>query len=547
MSLTKRQIEILLLLKNQSDWITSEKLSHILGANKKSIQADINSLIHESNTNINLVVNQRNGYFLKGINQHYSKSLAKYISENEVYSNMNYRASLICTYLCFQTDFVSMQSLSETFYLSKSSVSESIKNIQRWIDRINNMELVISRRFGVRIVAPENNILIFLSVITTKQIMIQSSLPTATISLFMDYCDTVSSALIKSLLLHTFTIEGNSFKSLVRLISFMLLRSQLGFKIDYNKQEPDKSPIIETLYEELVKNYKITLTTDQFKLINERFSEFASLRINHKCDSQYSTNVQDFESKIIKFLNLPSNYIFKKDGYFYSHMERMMNRIKLGHSVMNNNAHTSISSYPLESYLIGKFIQASFGIQPSLSETGYIVDYLAEALEKFKERITICLVSDESLISIRNLRKDLNSNLNNKISKFDLLPRYIFDNIAPIKYQYDIYLTTDVDLAFSENNFFFIDIAKGTQKYYDTITNFKKYVKKIKKQKQEKLIAKFFTNKNNVKIRKKSKILINYYPLIVDSDFQWMENHIFILIFQQIFQQRLFVIHYQII
>jgi len=479
MSLTKRQVKILMILKNQATWVTSEQLSKTLDTNKKTIQNDINSIVENLGPKIELVSNRRTGYLLNQLDEEYSKALATSISDNDINSSMNLRASIISTYLCFQTDFVSMQSLADTFYLSKTSISESVKIIQRRIDRNRDMKVLISNQYGVKVQGTENEILMFLSLITNQKIIYDAHLAPKIYAEFIDYQDYISHALIESLKEHDFTISGDVFYSFIRFIALIILRSQLGFQLESIETNNIQSPIIASLMKKLDENPKVQLSDNQIKMINERFLEFAPLVTNQGINSKYAQNVQGFEKNIISFLNLPVNNLFERNSPIYSHIERMMDRIKWGHSLMNHYAHQSITSYPLEMYLVRKFIPINFGINLSLAETGYIVDYLAEALEAFKNNIRICLVSDKPFASIRNLKKELNINLNNKISKFDIFPRYLFDNTKINRSNYDVFLTTEESFIFLDEAFLYVDDSKSSAGYDYSMANLKHHVWQI--------------------------------------------------------------------
>ena len=45
MDLNKRQLQILVVLRNKNHWITSEELAEALGTNKKTIQTEIKNML----------------------------------------------------------------------------------------------------------------------------------------------------------------------------------------------------------------------------------------------------------------------------------------------------------------------------------------------------------------------------------------------------------------------------------------------------------------------------------------------------------------------
>ena len=66
MDLNKRQLQILVVLRNKNHWITSEELAEALGTNKKTIQTEIkNMLCYLREENHIIQSNKRSGYFFR--------------------------------------------------------------------------------------------------------------------------------------------------------------------------------------------------------------------------------------------------------------------------------------------------------------------------------------------------------------------------------------------------------------------------------------------------------------------------------------------------
>lgn len=151
----KRQLQIFSHLVNESNWITSEKLAELIGVNKKTIQIEIKDLMDEFGENLILEVNRRLGYRLLKMETQLQEVLVEEMQKHDLESTLNFRTSTLLVHLLFQEEFVSMQALAETFYLSKTAISLEVKTMKRWIDRNAGITLVVSGTEGLKIEGPD--------------------------------------------------------------------------------------------------------------------------------------------------------------------------------------------------------------------------------------------------------------------------------------------------------------------------------------------------------------------------------------------------------
>ncbi len=171
MDLNKRQLQILVVLRNKNHWITSEELAEALGTNKKTIQTEIKNMLAIYEKKIIIQSNKRSGYFLESIESETKQQIIQEVTKHKIYSSMDFRASTIVTYLLFQKGYVSMQKIADIFFLSKTAVSLQIKTILRWIERNPKLELEVSSTKGLKIIAEENSKRIFLSLVGTETVI----------------------------------------------------------------------------------------------------------------------------------------------------------------------------------------------------------------------------------------------------------------------------------------------------------------------------------------------------------------------------------------
>ena len=253
----------------------------------------------------------------------------------------------------------------------------------------------------------------------------------------------------------------------------------------------------------------IQLSIEQKKLINERFLEFAPLI--SKYGFKYIEQLRNFEKDIINFLNLPTNSLFDQDNQIFSHIERMMKRIQLGHGLMNHYAFQVIEKYPLEMYLCRKFFPKNFGIQPRLAELAYVVVYLAQSMKKYKDKIKICLVSNRSFTTIQALKNQLNSSFNGKIGRIDILPLYLYRE-GGILIDYDIYLTTEEAVIFMDDKYLFIGNSSSSEDSLSVIEEMKSLLKREFENKKQRIIDLYYPSENTLKVNKRIQSISDLFP-----------------------------------
>ena len=69
---------------------------------------------------------------------------------------MDFKPSTILVYLLFQKDYVSMQSLADIFYMSKTAIANEIKVIKKWLVRNKRVNFDVSIKNGVKIICVES-------------------------------------------------------------------------------------------------------------------------------------------------------------------------------------------------------------------------------------------------------------------------------------------------------------------------------------------------------------------------------------------------------
>ena len=127
----KQEMGILVTLIHRKDWVTGEELALLLGTSKKTVQQEIRKISQELNGECEIRSSQKKGYFLEYLSDRLRRKMISDLEKNENHYNMKGRTSVLALYLLFQQDYVTMDQLADTFFLSKSTVSSEIKSMKR--------------------------------------------------------------------------------------------------------------------------------------------------------------------------------------------------------------------------------------------------------------------------------------------------------------------------------------------------------------------------------------------------------------------------------
>lgn len=454
MRLTSRQLQILALLKNNEDWMTSEQIASLLNTNKKTIQNEIRNLLEEHQGKIVIQINRHSGYYLEWIQESLQQEIIAKMTKNKMDSSMNFRASMLATYLFFQEDYVSMQQLAELFFLSKATIALEIKTIQRWIGRNPKIDFEVSANHGLKIRTTENMRRIFVSAVGTEAIFERAKLPQEAINEFFHVLPLIQKVLRELLLRNNYIISGEDSLNYARYLALTLVRHSFSDNLIIEGHDQSPVPIIEELSQELSRKLSYRFSEVEKLAMSNRLLELNYLKGSNLDDHEIRESLRLFEKQLINLLHLPTVQLFQEPEPFINHLRQLKIRMAAGHNTLNHFAKKIVRRYPLETYLLRRYFPDYFGGRPNLAELSYLVLYLAEALAPFKKQRSLLLISNQPFSVLNALRNGLKKNLGEYITQFDVQPVYLFETLE--KSTYDLLLTTEQELLFQQDEILYI-------------------------------------------------------------------------------------------
>lgn len=501
MDLNKRQLQILVVLRNKNHWITSEELAEALGTNKKTIQTEIKNMLAIYEKKIIIQSNKRSGYFLESIESETKQQIIQEVTKHKIYSSMDFRASTIVTYLLFQKGYVSMQKIADIFFLSKTAVSLQIKTILRWIERNPKLELEVSSTKGLKIIAEENSKRIFLSLVGTETVIQHARFPQQISTFFSNIMPTVQKTLKEVLISYNYIVSGEDFIRFSRYLVLTILRREE--LLEKTNRYTLFIPMVETLTKKLSSELPYSFSNQEKQAIENRLLELNYLMINDEKNKEIEKNLRAFEQTIIRFLDLPVSLLFHETEFLLTHIKQMKTRMDAGHNTMNHFVQKIISRYPLEIYLIRRFFPIHFQLRPNLAESAYFVLYLAEALNPFRKQGEILIVSNQPISILNTLKKQIQQSMNMWIKECRIEPVYLFKNQSNKITEYDAILTTEQELIFEWDDLIYLPSVLDEFESWEIYQILREKLTIVEEKKKTKLLDHYYKEENQIKIHKK--------------------------------------------
>lgn len=495
MDLTERQIQIITHLKNYQDWISSEKIAKLIHTNKRTVQIELKELME--NVEIEIITNKQLGYKLEKLTDEMKIKLSDHVGVQKVYASMNERASSLMIFLLFQSDYVSMQRLADVFFLSKTAISLEIRTIQRWLHRRPHIELDISGYKGVKIISTEDSKRIFASLVC-NELRIQSAfLPQNIVQKFSCLYPKIKNLLQHFLLEKRFIVSGEDFYRFGRYITFTIIRSDLGFRLDRGKNKKYKSQdILDSLFRLIEKDIDYRFSKEDQYCMVERFLELNKLDYDMSDNQDLYLKLEQFETRIANVLGIPKETINFRSDSIVNHVKTMLNRIKSGNNILNHFAYKTLQEFPLEAYLVRKTFPEIFEVSPNLAESSYLVLYLGETLRKYKRNVKVLLLTNHSISMIHSTHYKINEMLNFCPNTIRTEPPYQFESHPETFYEYDIHLSTEQETLFRMDAFVYLPSLMSKEEQKELAIRMQQLLFKKEKLLKEEVLKNYFPDEN---------------------------------------------------
>lgn len=393
MNITRHELDILICLMKQNDWVTSSSLADALDSNKKSIQQEIKYLSSKLKEQCVIVSNQRRGYYLEYLSKEIRKEIVSVLIYNEAHYSMQNRTSVLALFLLFQDDYVTMNDLTEKFYISKTTVFSEIKILKRWINRIHGLHLDVSNQWGIKIIGNEYarryGCASFAQMNIVKQILLAEHWGVQ----YETYLESSKNTLRKYLKQNDFIISGEDFTRVVRYIAITILRSAMGYQLDDCITNASTDSLVTNILAEISAAVNYSFTLMEILEIQQRLLDSSIVNSDNEGTWETNQKVSELEAFIINTLKIPVKDLFMERELFTANVDQTLRRVSNGRKLVNYYDKNILSDNPLAVHLMNIGFKRIFQVKLPKPELTFLATHLAGELCKYEGSVNILLIS----------------------------------------------------------------------------------------------------------------------------------------------------------
>lgn len=458
---TKRQYQILAVLSGTDLWISSGALSEAIGIGRRTIQTEIRKINEEIcrqklSGDVRICSNNRKGYFLADPEGTLRKALYRETKMDNSEDDKLVHSRRILALLLFEKDYIHIGDIAERLYFSKSTVNADLVQIKRIINRTKGVELEVSMSKGIRLVASEDmkRFMCMKARLEDRRLLMEQEELKWAFGKIEDIGERVGEIFVH----YQYIVSGDVCQDFVKLLVIGVARSRMGFVAWMPENTVEISGMAREIGGVIKEEMDYELTEAEMQYMEGRIRELNLLQKSSDVERKVNDGMERFERMVMEEIGLDLQL---EDGWKMAagdHMQRVILRLESGRTNIGNYTKELSRSYPLELHLLRVCLCAAFDLDIPDAELGYMIPYLAEVIDRRRERPQILLVSDNSASVIFHMKSRIKNGLGDRIGEIRTVPRYVYEKKKEEYWKpYQLCLTTEHDQLLAETGFFYIN------------------------------------------------------------------------------------------
>ena len=454
--ITARQSRMAAILLNTDSWIPGAVFSDMLGISLRTLQSEIkslNTLFKSMRINAVVTSNNRLGYRFEGDRAAVRRRLAK--TERQIlFSGQGQRD--ILALLLFEKDYITIGEIANRTFLAKSSVNYNLSEIRRILETKPGISLEVHPRRGLKLTASESVRRLF-----CVEILEDSMCSFLTCEFLPDAFYDLDE--MRSILTDVFApvdhiMEGAAFEMIARCCVFSAARSIAGFELNEIEPELISSFMrqINDLAEERI-NYRYT--DDELVFLQRYIRRFNVIGITKTDHPDTERRIQAFVSAVNRETGMNLTINDKDLKRFSEQMQRTAYRIQSGMESILERMPEERLNYPIALHFIHTVLNRAAGYTIPDSEADMIIPYVSSLLEELRPKCDVYIVSDLPVSIMYRYRRRLRGYYDYYIRNIFLIPMYLYEQRYRTHDNNAIFLTTDPNLFFNENDMHYFDLT----------------------------------------------------------------------------------------
>lgn len=452
--LTQRQINILMYLLNVNDWTTSETLSSSLNLNKKTIQTEIKEIKNQLKNDVILSISKHKGYHIEHVSEQGLHTLILELNRHESRNCLPPRQSTLILYFLYLKSYISMQSLADIFFMSKTAISLEVGVIKRWIDRYDGLTLEINNKKGIKLHANEDKKRIYCSKHGTLKAFKSLPFPNELKEEYEYYLQTIKTIISNICIHNEFIITGEDLQKTTQYLASSVIRSRMGYNSAKETMKTCLNKFMTSIKEHIFNELNYSMTSAEIMDLQMILNESDFLINPNEDKKNFTKEIKLFLKKIREISHVDFISDAESIQTLNCHINSMFLRHQSGDIAINHYNEEIVLQYPLEVFLAYQLFCKIFFIEVS-KETSFIALFISSYISRYKHQLSVLFVCDQNLSIIQSIQTNVQS-LSIPIKSFQSMPAYQYENNPSIRKNYDILLTTDQKTVLTDSSFFLI-------------------------------------------------------------------------------------------
>ena len=446
--LQKRQKIILQLLHDSHKPLLGQQLANRINVTSRTVRSDIKVLNEELQPfKLEIASSKRDGYYVpEEQRESLAKVIAAFVDEQDkivkIPNTPSERVIFIVFKLAFSVDYISMETLANMIFVSKTTINYDVKKIIELVKRCKGVELVVSPLKGLLLGGTERGKRMLLSELLSRGGSIKDILFLSQQYPYIYLGDNLDKeglflfeTIVNVLNRFGYCLTDKDVGVLVTDILISIKRIQLGCHIEPCVEDLDVK-IVRSFVQDIEKFFNVAIDEQEMAYFQQRFNAkrllgVSSEEYSYAEETETIINIFLEEIKRCFALNFSNNANFKSN--LILHINPMINRLK-EHRFEENALINEIKrnySFAFEiATLMIDIIKARLHVVINESEVAYIALHVAVALEESYEKIQVAIICGSGLSMAQLLKRKLLSYFNSQVNIIGQFSLYQLSNIV---------------------------------------------------------------------------------------------------------------------
>lgn len=424
MELTNRQLFILSYLLNHRQRISGEHLASQAGISVRTLQNEIQDINRKLHDGIIIDASKKRGYQVCGVTEAFRESLLSQVSDRQSLYMPQERVNDILTVLLFAQDYISMETLANTLYLSKATVFRTVESNYA-LRRI----VTIDRTKGLIIDIPEVDKRQTLSKAFDKD----AQNPVAQ-QLRQEYIqlDTLLRMAFRNLFIkHRYAVSGESLRGFRRYLIISILRSKHGYPLAHVDNGLEISLLMQEISSVVRSILGVSLSDWELQDCQARLNNLCTFwRDVPEHRKQWIPKLEEPYQKFCALLRQRYGIDFIQDPdekyQFLLHIHKLQQRVRVGYHDSNYHKREINRKYPLAVHLVILAFESCFGFFVPEPEIAYLAMYLAMKMRRHFQRIDCILVTAKHPSVAQSMKQWMEEHFSRHLQSVQIMEHYRF-------------------------------------------------------------------------------------------------------------------------